>query len=163
MCRLLPPASEGWGKVLFSVCLSVHISGGGVPQSGLGRRVPQSGLGGTPSQVWVGGTPSQVWGGTPSPGGVPHVQGGTPSLGGTPCLGGTPSLVPPPIAQSSIVSTCYAAGSASLAFTQEDFLVSYIFKLAKAFPKFMIHSFYWLHAKATQRTKLLLEKLKCIQ
>ena len=25
---LLPPASEGWGKVLFSVCLSVHTSGG---------------------------------------------------------------------------------------------------------------------------------------
>ena len=52
---LLPPASEGWGKVLFSVCLSVHISGR-VPQSGLGR-------GSTPSQVWTGGTPSQVWGG----------------------------------------------------------------------------------------------------
>ena len=26
---LLPPASEGWGKVLFSVCLSVHTSTGG--------------------------------------------------------------------------------------------------------------------------------------
>ena len=28
---LLPPISEGWGKVLFSVCLSVHTSmvGGG--------------------------------------------------------------------------------------------------------------------------------------
>ena len=25
---LLPPASEGWGKVLFSVCLSVHTRGG---------------------------------------------------------------------------------------------------------------------------------------
>ena len=42
--------------------------------------------------------------------------------GGTPSPGGTPSL-PPPIAQSSIASTCYAAGCVPLAFTQEDFLV----------------------------------------
>ena len=29
---LLQPASEGWGKVLFSVCLSVHtLTGGGTP------------------------------------------------------------------------------------------------------------------------------------
>ena len=49
----LPPASEGWGKVLFSVCLSVHISGGG----------------GTPSQVGVEG-------GYPGPG---LSRGGTPS------------------------------------------------------------------------------------
>ena len=28
-CCLLPPASEGWGKVMVSVCLSVHTRGGG--------------------------------------------------------------------------------------------------------------------------------------
>ena len=67
----LPPASEGWGKVIFSLGVSVHTSTGG----------------GTPSQVWVGGTPSQVWPGEVTPsqvwlGGVPHPrsdQGGTPS------------------------------------------------------------------------------------
>ena len=63
----LPPASEGWGKVLFSVCLSVHILGGGTPvRSGGGVPHPRSGEGGTPSQVWPeGGTPSQVWMGIP--------------------------------------------------------------------------------------------------
>ena len=73
-CPFLPPASEGWGKVLFSVCLSVNTSMGGggaeVPQPGLddGRGVP-------PGQVWmVGGDPSQVWmvGGTP---GTPTMTG----------------------------------------------------------------------------------------
>ena len=50
--KFLPPVSEGWGKVPFSVCQFT-------PQWG-GRGV-------TPSQVWTGGgTPSQVWtGGTP--------------------------------------------------------------------------------------------------
>ena len=92
--EFLPSASEGWGKVLFSVCLSVHTSTGGVPQPGLDRGgypgqvwmvgggrypsqvwmvggVPQSGLdgGGYPSQVWVGGYPGQVWMvGVPRPG-----------------------------------------------------------------------------------------------
>ena len=54
---LLPPTSEGWGKVIFSVCVSIHTStgGGGVPPS-------QVQVGGTPSQVQVGGgvPPSQV-------------------------------------------------------------------------------------------------------
>ena len=44
---LLPPASERWGKVIFSVC--PHLRGGGVPhpRSGLGKGVPhpRSGLG----------------------------------------------------------------------------------------------------------------------
>ena len=33
----LPPASEGWGKVIFLLCVSVHTSTGGgqVPRSGL--------------------------------------------------------------------------------------------------------------------------------
>ena len=55
---LLPPASEGWGKVIFSVCS--HLPGGGVPR-------PRSmGRCGTAFQVWmVGGylgyPPGQVW------------------------------------------------------------------------------------------------------
>ena len=101
----------GEGTV-FSLFVSPHLGGGGVPQSGL--------AGG-------GRTPSQVRGGVPHPrsGAVPH-------LGGTPCLvGGTPSL-PPPIAQSSIASTCYAADGVPLAFTREDFLVIFFFKMIKS-------------------------------
>ena len=117
---------------------------GGYPILDLGGTPSQ--VRGTPSQVWrvycprsggvhhprSGGTPSQVWGG-PHLRGVPH-----PSLGGT---WGTPPTRsgwgtpltrsgcgnPPPnqvwIRQSSIASTCYAAGGVPLAFTQEDFLV----------------------------------------
>ena len=62
------------------------------------------GGGGTPTQVWMGGVPQ----GTP----WPCLDGGD--------GGYTP---PPPIRQSSIASTCYAAGGMPLAFTQEDFLV----------------------------------------
>ena len=119
--QLLPPASEGWGKVLFSVCLSVHTStgGGGLPQPGLdgggvprpgldggGQGIPQSGLDGG------GGYPSQVWmvGGVPQPG----LDGGR-----------VPGV--PPIRQSSIASTCYPAGGPPLAFTQEDFLLLSLF------------------------------------
>ena len=81
----LPPASEGWGKVLFSVCLSVHTSWGGYPISGLGRgggvSHPRSGQGGVPHpRSGRGGTPSQVW-----PGGYPLGQGTPQDLGwGTP-------------------------------------------------------------------------------
>ena len=79
----LPPASEGWGKVLFSVCLSVHTSmgwgypvpgldGGGYPIPGLGGGIlhpadgyPIPGLGGGGGAGYqiqlMGGTPSQVW------------------------------------------------------------------------------------------------------
>ena len=46
----LPPASEGWGKVIFSLCVSVHRGGEGYP-----------------SQVLTGGYP------IPGPdGGIPH-------------------------------------------------------------------------------------------
>ena len=125
---------------------------GGYPISGLGGIPSQVWIGGTPFQVWVGGYPisgpgiPHVWGYPIS--GVPHVQGDTPSQEDTPCLGGTPYLgvpmsgvgvshvwwvgVPisgPPIAQSSIVSTCYMAGCVPLAFTQEDFLVFVSFLL----------------------------------
>ena len=105
--KFLPPASEGCGQVLFSVCQStpggggtrfqvrgstpsqvwggypVSGPGGGYPVSALGRYLV-SGLGGTPSQVW-GGIPSQVWGGTPS-----QVWGGYPISGPR---RGTPSQV----------------------------------------------------------------------
>ena len=83
---------------------------GGYPISGLGRGYPISGLGGYPS---LGGTP--CLGGTQCLG-VPHVRGEYPMSGGVPHLR-------PPIAQSSIASTCYAAGGVPLAFTQENFLV----------------------------------------
>ena len=100
---LLPPASEGWGKVLFSVCQSTLMGGypisgpAGYPISGLGRGVPhpRSGQGGYPipgldggvphpRSGWgevtqprsgQGGTPTQVWtGGYPNPG----LDGGVP-------------------------------------------------------------------------------------
>ena len=74
--ELLPPASEGWGKVLFSVCqstpggvpmlrieflvslcVSVYTSMGGYPVSDPGRGVPGPGLGGgSQVQVQVGGS-----------------------------------------------------------------------------------------------------------
>ena len=46
---------------------------------------------------------------------------------GTPPPPGLDGVHPPPIRQSSIASTCYAAGGMPLAFTQEDFLVSSCF------------------------------------
>ena len=141
----LPPASEGWGKVIFSVCS--HLWGGGYPISGLvgGVPHPRSGWGGTPSQVWVGGTRSQVWmvggkWGTPTMTGwgtstmtgwgTPHCDwmgyphhdwiGYHPTMTGW----GTPTMTawgtPPP---TSIASTCCVAGGMPVAFTQEDFLV----------------------------------------
>ena len=58
----LPPASEGWGKVLFSVCTPARSGwlGGGTPaRFGWLGGVPQPGLddwggGGYPGQVWMG-------------------------------------------------------------------------------------------------------------
>ena len=97
------------GRYCFHRCLSVNISGGGVvPRSGLdGRGVPhpRSGQG---SGWWLGGG----WG-------LPGVPPPRPEMGYPPDLRwGTP----PPITQSSIASTCYAAGGVPLVFTQEDFL-----------------------------------------
>ena len=99
---LLPPASEGCGKVIFSVC--PHLRGGGdTPSQVSGRGVPhlRSEVGGTPSQVrgvphvWGGGTPSQ---GVPHACEVPHVWAGTPCLGGGgyPMSGGGYPISPPP-------------------------------------------------------------------
>ena len=90
--------------------------GGGVSQPGLDgggypiRGVPQPGLddgGGTQGTPWLG----LDGGGYP---GYPH-----PGMEYPPTWDG----VPHPPRQSSIVSTCYAAGSMPLAFTQEDILV----------------------------------------
>ena len=46
-CLFLPPASEGWEKVIFSLCASVHTSTRGCPI------LPQGVC--TPSHVWTGG------------------------------------------------------------------------------------------------------------
>ena len=62
LLSLLPPASEGWGKVLFSVCLSVHISGE-VPQLGIGG-YPIPGPLGTPL-IRSGWVPPRTWDGVP--------------------------------------------------------------------------------------------------
>ena len=64
-CGFLPPASEGWGKVIFSVC--PHLRGGGVPhpRSGWGVPCPRSVAGGYPSQVWVGVPIPGLGGGVP--------------------------------------------------------------------------------------------------
>ena len=137
--QFLPPASEGWREVIFSVCVSVHR--GGTPSSW--RGVPHPAVGGTPSS-WRGvpypadgGYPIQLMGGTPSSWwGVPHPAGGgvpQPADGGypgryTPLAGVPPTRgTTPPPHQSSIACTCYAAGGMPLAFTQEDFLVYFIF------------------------------------
>ena len=48
----LPPASEGWGKVMFSVCS--HLGGGGSGPAGRGGSGPARGGGGI-SSSWPGG------------------------------------------------------------------------------------------------------------
>ena len=81
---------------------------------------------------WEGVPHSKTGWGTP----LPKTGWGTPlsGLDGVPCQARwvTPPLIqdwmgyPLPVRrQSSIASTCYAAGGMPLAFTQEDFLVSY--------------------------------------
>ena len=59
---LLPTAYVVREEVIFSVCLSVHIWGGGYPVRlmGGGYPIPGPGGGGTPSQVQVGGYPIQL-------------------------------------------------------------------------------------------------------
>ena len=61
--RSLAPASEGWRKVMFSLCPPFR-GGGGTPSQVCGGGVSQPGLngGGYPSQVWMVGYPlGQVW------------------------------------------------------------------------------------------------------
>ena len=98
--RSLLPASEGWGKVLFSVCLSVHISGGTQVRS-RGVPHPRSGQGGYPIPGLAGGIPGvSPWpglDGVPPRPGMGYLPG--PGMGYPPDLGqGTPQTwdrVPP--------------------------------------------------------------------
>ena len=128
------------------LCVCPHLRGGGgipsqvwgggypIPGLGGGWGVPHLRSGGTPSKVWVGGYPIPGLGGYPISGlgrgypGYPHTEvwmvGGTPSQ--VWIVGGAQGT-PPPMRQSSIASTCYAAGGVPLAFTQEDFLVERIY------------------------------------
>ena len=73
---LLPPASEGWGKVIFSVCS--HLGRGAVPISHNALQHY------TECHGAPGGVPCQV-----QPGGVGTLAGGVPWWGGYPGWGGT--------------------------------------------------------------------------
>ena len=75
----LPPASEGWGKVMFSVC--PHLGGGGSvqPEGSESSRGGQSSLGGWVSAARGGISPAR--GGSVQPGGQSS-QGGGQSAGG---------------------------------------------------------------------------------
>ena len=74
----LPYASEGWGKVIFSLCITPHLDGGG------------EGRGGTPHQLLTGGYTHPVpTRGYPHPvsiggGGVPPSSPDRGEQGGTP-------------------------------------------------------------------------------
>ena len=114
-----PIPGLGWGR---GYPIQVWMVGGtpswGVCQPGLDGggylEYPQLGLGYSPGM----GYPLQTWDGY-----LPQHQ----DLAGVP-----PPLwdgVPPPTRQSSIASTCYAAASMPLAFTQKDFLVLFNFPL----------------------------------
>ena len=91
----LPPASEGWGKVIFSVYVSVHRGGGTYLPADVGY-LPSSRLGGGRGTYlppnWGGGEPSfQQMVGTYLPadrGGIylPANEGYLPSLGELPTL-----------------------------------------------------------------------------
>ena len=89
--HFLPPASEGWGKVIFSVCS--HLRGeGGYPIPGLegGRGTPSKMRTGVP---WVPLAPR-------SGRGIPHpADGGYPRMEGYP-LSKTGWGIPPPEAPS---------------------------------------------------------------
>ena len=108
---LLPPASVGWGKVIFSLCLFVHrgvltsLDGGDAPPALRGTPIqpwtgwcphPALNGGGTPIQPWTGEIPPSSLGqgipcpvmGVPSP---PSRDGDTPRPGmGVPPCQGTP-------------------------------------------------------------------------
>ena len=93
-------------------------------------------------KTWPGYCPTLRWG-TPPPSRHDQVPPLHPGMGypppsrpgwGTPNpgMGYPPNLgwgTTPPPRQSSIASTCYAAGGMRLAFTQEDFLVRWCFPL----------------------------------
>ena len=106
---LLPPASEGWGKVIFPVCSQ---PGGGYPihsQQGVPHPSP---MGGTPIQSQQSVPQQGQYGEPPRPPCQDWME--------YPCRIGCGYS---PRGKSSGVSTCYAAGGMLLAFTQEVFLV----------------------------------------
>ena len=79
-CGLLPPASEGWGKVMFSVCS--HL--GGYPYPIMLCNITQNAMG------QPGGYPARSSRGGTLVGGYPGSGGGTLAVGGYPG-GGVPS------------------------------------------------------------------------
>ena len=106
---LLPPASEGWGKVLFSVCQSTpRRKGGGLPNPALDG-------GESPIQPWMGGTPTLDGGyhisggqrGYPNLGQGVFISGGYPITGGIPqpWMGGPHLWVPSPPVKGKIFDT----------------------------------------------------------
>ena len=126
------PADGGGGRY------PIQLTGGTYPIPGSDRGcMPIPGLdrGGTPGHPHLGQVPGQG-GGNPhcrcGQRGIP-LSGQVPGVPPCPGLDGGTSLsrtgcVPPPVGrQSSIASICYVTGGMPLAFTQEDFLVSYCF------------------------------------
>ena len=99
----LPTSSEGWGKVMFSVC--PYLAGGGVPRPGQARGVSQPGP--------DGGYPSQ---------GVHKVGYTSPAVMGYPPQPGPQGGVPPPPVQDNRWGTWYAAVGMPLEFTQDFFV-----------------------------------------
>ena len=105
--------------------------------------------------------------GTPQPG----LDGGGYPIPGLDGLGGTPPSTrfgwwrgTPPMRQSSIASTCCAAGGVPLAFTQEDFLVQY--KLVKTLVcwKNFLFSWTWIKTRSllvTQHRHWMTDFLSC--
>ena len=90
-----------------------------------GRGVPHLRSGGVPH---VQGVPNLRSRGYPISGGYPMSRGHPlsgrrhPMSGGYPMSDGGYPISVPPIAQSSIASTCYTVGGVPLAFRQEDLL-----------------------------------------
>ena len=91
-CTHIPLASEGWGKVMFSVCS--HLGGGGYPYPIMLCNISQNAMGQPGGTLWggtlAGGYPGQggtLAGGVPWPGGT--LAGGYParSSQGVPCGG----------------------------------------------------------------------------
>ena len=146
--KYLPPASEGWREVIFSLCVSVPPWGGGAGQvPPIQVRSQEGGMVDTPIPSKVplppqsrsdprmggrAGTPAppsrsdpRIGGGyppPPHPGQIPGWGQGqgrsTPHPGQIPGRGGGGTPY-----WNSIACACYTAGGMPLAFTQEDFLV----------------------------------------
>ena len=117
--------SQAWvgGYPIPGLCWGYPIPGlgGGLPHPRSGWGYPGYHLARSGWWGYPGYPPGQVWMGGVTPLGQVWMVGATQDTPPPPGLDGvTP---PPPIRQSSIASTCYAADGMPLAFTQEDFLV----------------------------------------